>query len=654
MSGDGDCLIIRVGLESVFRAAQPNKLSLQEEARGTLEDAEMTIHAPSLRWSTLIFLLVWLMCGVYTGINVNKGWDPSDEGTLGQSAERVLNGEIPHKDFDDPYTGGLAYIDAFLFRLFGINLIWLRIFLFACFLVWVPAVYALAREFLSPWVAAGVTMVAVAWSVPNYAAALPSWFNLFFATFGTLALAKYLRKPATSWLVLAGLCGGISFLIKSVALYYIAAALLFFVYREQGRSRNESAPRRYTPAYSAFVVACLAVFIIALIKLVFNVGEAPEYLHFVFPGTAIACLLATRERVAPTVSTWTRFQTLLQMAVPFLVAAAFPVCLFFIYYWSRDALPALINGLFVSPFRRLSVTHLAPNGLLLEYPSVLAALFLLEAAKLRGQPRKVLSICLAVLAVMVLITSRTNDVSFMVGLTSATGIIPVLTVAALIVLFRKRNDNEAGSVSDEQLFLLLAMTALCSLIQFPFSSPGYFFYIAPLAVLLAAFLIARLQDPPRALLYVTLAFYVLFPIFVSRLHFFGSHYYPENNTRVMLPRAGGLQVTAKSAEEYNELIPFVQNVAGDNPIVAGPDCPEIYFFSGVRNQTRVLYDSLVDPIDYKDQMRLLVERPNFVKVAVIKDSAGSAGDQLQVLRTLVAPRFPNSRKIGRFTVYWRP
>jgi len=73
---------------------------------------------------------------------------------------------MPHRDFDDPYTGGLAYIDAAIFKLFGINLLWLRLFLFACFLAWVPAVYALASEFLTPWPAAGVTLVAVAWSVP--------------------------------------------------------------------------------------------------------------------------------------------------------------------------------------------------------------------------------------------------------------------------------------------------------------------------------------------------------------------------------------------------------------------------------------------------------------------------------------------------------
>jgi 4-amino-4-deoxy-L-arabinose transferase-like glycosyltransferase len=180
---------------------------------------------------------------------------------------------MPHRDFDDPYTGGLAYIDALIFKLFGVNLFWLRLFLFVCCLTWVPAIYALAREFLSTWPAGAATLIAVAWSVPNYTAAMPSWFNLFFATFGILALAQYIRKPAIHWLFLAGLCGGFSFLIKSVALYYIAAALLFFVYREQSISRYENAPARRTPLYLAFLALCLSLFVVALTILVFTIGE---------------------------------------------------------------------------------------------------------------------------------------------------------------------------------------------------------------------------------------------------------------------------------------------------------------------------------------------------------------------------------------------
>src|SRR6266852_3331806 len=114
--------------------------------------------AKTIRYGSLILLLVWLTSAVYVGINLNSHWVPADEGTLGQSAERVLHGEMPHRDFADPYTGGLAYIDAAIFKLFGINLFWLRLFLFVCFLAWIPAVYGLARESLSPLPAGALTL----------------------------------------------------------------------------------------------------------------------------------------------------------------------------------------------------------------------------------------------------------------------------------------------------------------------------------------------------------------------------------------------------------------------------------------------------------------------------------------------------------------
>jgi hypothetical protein len=602
----------------------------------------------------LTFLLVWLISAMYLGMNLNKGWNPYDEGALGQSAERILHGEMPHQDFDDPYTGGLAYLDAAIFKFFGINLFWLRLLLFAFFLAWVPVVYALARQFLAPWPAAGVTLVAVAWSVPNYPAAMPSWFNLFFATFGTLALANYIRRPAVHWLVLAGLCGGFSFLIKSVALYFIGAALLFFVYREQSVSRRQSVPSRRTPFYLALLTLCLSLFVTALIKLVFAIGGVPEYLHFVFPGVAIALLLASREFVPPVVSSWSRFKTLFLMAAPFLFAAALPISLFFIFYWYHGALAALIDGLFVAPSLRLFYYQREPAGLVFEYPALIAALLIVETAKLRGQPRRVLSIFLVVLAALVLLTSRSQDASYIIALQSAWGIMPVLAVAAILVFFTNRPPVEFPFQADQHLVLLLTMAVLFSLIQFPYAQVIYFCYGAPLAALLAAFLLSRLSRPPRLLLFTAVAFYVLFPIFVIRAHYIGRRYHIDfDSTPLNLPRAGPIRVSRVEAAEFAELIPFVKKIAGQSAIFAGPDSPEVYFLTGFKNQTPFLFDSIKDPNDYEREVRSLFENSDSIKVAVLNDTLGSATHQLLVLRSIVMPRFPQSHKIGSFTVYWR-
>ena len=83
------------------------------------------------------------------------------------------------------------------------------------------------------WVAGGISVLGVAWSVPNYQAAMPSWYLLFLGTLGTLALSKYVTQTEMRWLILAALFPGTSFLFKSVGVYFIAGALFFSFLRSR-------------------------------------------------------------------------------------------------------------------------------------------------------------------------------------------------------------------------------------------------------------------------------------------------------------------------------------------------------------------------------------------------------------------------------------
>ena len=79
---------------------------------------------------------------------------------------------MPHRDFPEIYTGGLSYWNALALRLFGIRLSSLRLMLFLSFLAFVPAVFAIASRFGSPLRSGLITLLAVAWSVPNYFVAM--------------------------------------------------------------------------------------------------------------------------------------------------------------------------------------------------------------------------------------------------------------------------------------------------------------------------------------------------------------------------------------------------------------------------------------------------------------------------------------------------
>ena len=70
-------------------------------------------------------------------------------------------------------------------------------------------------------------------SVPIYAEGMPSWYNLFFATLGTLALLQHIDTGRRRWLFWAGCCAGCSLLMKITGLYFVAAGLFYIAYREQ-------------------------------------------------------------------------------------------------------------------------------------------------------------------------------------------------------------------------------------------------------------------------------------------------------------------------------------------------------------------------------------------------------------------------------------
>ena len=69
----------------------------------------------------MLLVIVWAISAALLISHIDRGWVPHDEGLIGHTAERVLAGELPHRDFDDVYTGGLAYINAGAMRAFELT-----------------------------------------------------------------------------------------------------------------------------------------------------------------------------------------------------------------------------------------------------------------------------------------------------------------------------------------------------------------------------------------------------------------------------------------------------------------------------------------------------------------------------------------------------
>ena len=449
-----------------------------------IEDRVLTtgrVHVRGTRGlrPALILLLVWLACAAYEGALLKRGWVPHDDGTFASSAQRVLQGEMPHRDFDELYTGGLTYLNAAAFRVSGANFATLRWMLFLFFLAWVPALFYIASRLVPPLAAGLITCLAVAASVPVYSAPVPSWYNLFFATFGTAAVLRFLESRNRWWLAIAGLCAGLSFLAKISGLYFLAAVFLFLIFLEQTESQSSS-PRRGVAGYSIFITAGLLAFVVVLFKTVASAN--PAYVaHFILPGVSVALYLLWSEFNYSRGPSRNRFRRIVGLLLPVLAGFIVPVIAFLIPYARAGALHSFLVGVFVAPTKRFSFAALHPTHLRamnLIATAVLGTILYL-ASKGRTFSRRQQIILVCVLFGLIAASGPVRPIYSFIW-SSMVLLVPVTAVIAVIVLAYA---TDLDVQKRQRLFLLISVLALTSLIQFPFAAPVYFCYVTPLILL---------------------------------------------------------------------------------------------------------------------------------------------------------------------------
>lgn len=617
------------------------------------------------RFRKAVFSIVWIAGAMYALAFADRGWVPHDEGSLAQMAERVLDGQMPHRDFNETYTGGLTYAHAFALRLGGVHLLAPRLLLFLFFLAFVPALYALGARLLPPLAAAALTFTALVWSVPNYFASMPSWYVLFFATFGILAILRGLDTERRRWLFVAGLCGGLALLVKVVGLYFVAAVLLFLAFREQMSAEQPdrvSEPR--SRSYALFQVSCCVVFLGALVLLIGRRLLLMEFVQFVAPTSAVTGILIWRARNGGHGSFGVRFHMLITLVLPFFIGVLLPVLLFVLAYGFSGAVGDLYRGVFVSPRSRVETAWfpLPPAASLLAAIPYLA--ILLVADRIPRRAVKPFGIIVAVLLALALVFSTRERVYKYIWY-SARSLPVVVAVAGCWTVGRffatetdqqprDRQAENPGELSPQRLqevFLLLATSAQLSLIQFPFSAPIYFCYVAPLVALALA---AVARKGPGIVHLPFLVFYLFFGVLrmnPSYIWDLGVRYRPYRPLAHLRLERGGLRVPEQDRDEYETLAAVIERRGGGSRFLyATPDCPEVYFLSGKSNPTRVLFEFLGEPLKPEAMLALLDERA--VSVVVINRRPSFSGRVRAEVRTALEKRYPFSQMIGRFDVRW--
>jgi len=599
---------------------------------------------------------VLLVGAIVLGLRFDREWIPHDEGTMAQSAERILRDEWPWRDVEGPYTGGLSALHAAVFQLLGTSLLSMRWLLLAFTLAFLPAAYRIARRFAPPAAAALVTLTGLTWSVPNYFASMPSWYNLFFATFGLLALLRHVEgRSGNRALFLAGLCGGASILCKSAGLFYVAAVLLVLVYRDQSLS---AAARRPGPGrgFGLFTGCALLVFLAALLRLGALRPTFMGVLHFVLPGVALVGLLLARELGLRGTDGGARWRRFLGTHAAFGGGLILPLVLYALPFLLTSGFDRLVHGLLeVEAHNFLFVDLAGPTTLpwALPFAGLLAAGFCCGARLDRAW---VLAPVLLALG-FVVVRGGTEPV-YEALWDSVRPSVPLTVFAGVLLLAR---GPARDPVADTRLFLALAAAFLASLIQVPFPAGIYFCYAAPLVLVAILAVTAAQPSAPRRLWALVALAYAAFAVawmHRGRTYDLGFAYtHVPMDTRLDLPR-GGLVIPAAEAAVYRDLVAEIQeHSAPGSAILALPDSPEVYFLSERVNLTPYFFEALYSEFR-EDQpayeVKLLERiRAHEVDVVVLRHYTEFTQSLSGPFVTELLRRYPRERVLDGFTVRWR-
>jgi 4-amino-4-deoxy-L-arabinose transferase-like glycosyltransferase len=227
-------------------------------------------------------LLLTLLAGsVCYALFFNRGLGLSVIGYSIAPAERVLQGEVPYRDFLFNYTPGVLWVNALLMKAFGPTLMTTRIGLFAFKLSSLIALFFVGRRLTNQWIALIPVGLTLAWlGYGQVFNVYPDQYLILFALFGLICLLHYDETDHYSWLVSCGLATGVVFLFKyNVGVLLLGAGTVSVAIRELMTTRRIRKCLKATSVYiAAFGVVAVALGV--YLKLTGSLGAmASHFLH---------------------------------------------------------------------------------------------------------------------------------------------------------------------------------------------------------------------------------------------------------------------------------------------------------------------------------------------------------------------------------------
>lgn len=159
---------------------------------------------------------------LYFLVDITRLVDASDEGIPVYGAERILNGDVPYRDFWTLYAPGQFYVLAGLFKMFGSSVLVERLYDTAARTLVSAAVFLTALRLASPGWGAVFWLVATLWLKYFGYPAYPNFPAIFFSLASLYVLLGFFHedRPKTR-LFLAGALAGLAGLFRQDSGFYL-------------------------------------------------------------------------------------------------------------------------------------------------------------------------------------------------------------------------------------------------------------------------------------------------------------------------------------------------------------------------------------------------------------------------------------------------
>jgi hypothetical protein len=173
--------------------------------------------------AVIVFGLILAVPRYHNGIDLN------DEGFLAYGAVRVLDGEVPNRDFVSSQPPLSFYVVAAVFKFFGTSLITLRTLGLCVYMVIILLVYTITRRLTSQVLALTATILAATMGMPYfYFTPFAAWHGIVASLMTILLLLKFTAANHRRWAFWAGVTTALTVLSRHDQGFYLVMAILIY------------------------------------------------------------------------------------------------------------------------------------------------------------------------------------------------------------------------------------------------------------------------------------------------------------------------------------------------------------------------------------------------------------------------------------------